>query len=317
MFKYKDYVYNVYRESSFTKAAEKMFISQPSLSAAVKKAERAAGQDIFNRLTTPVTLTPFGVLYIECVKQIYEMEQSLNSCSAKINTLERGSLSIGAFNLGMKYFLPGLIVRFKKTYPGMIVRLIDGNTVNIKQKLDQGELDIIITNSPFNTNEYDVETCYHEHLLLVVPKEQEVNRQFENVCLNHDGRYSTSAKPLSLRRVSLRDFAGVPFILLNHGNYLRSCTDVMFQEAGITPKIAIEVEQSSLSYNLARYGLGATILSDIFFEENEPDDSLCIYNIDSPLAARKGFACFRKGANKTPAMKKFIEMIHQARQLEQ
>lgn len=64
MFKYADYIYKVYEERSFTLAAQKLFISQPALSAIVKKAEEELGFKVFNRETTPIGLTNLGEIYI-------------------------------------------------------------------------------------------------------------------------------------------------------------------------------------------------------------------------------------------------------------
>ena len=67
MFEYAEYIYAVYTERSFSKAADKLFITQPSLSITIKKAEAALGMPVFNRSTVPVSLTPFGVEYIQAV----------------------------------------------------------------------------------------------------------------------------------------------------------------------------------------------------------------------------------------------------------
>ena len=77
MFHEMRYVYAVYQEQSFSKAAEKLYISQPSLSAMVKRAEKRIGSDIFNRSTIPVTLTQTGEAYIAAVEKIMELETEL------------------------------------------------------------------------------------------------------------------------------------------------------------------------------------------------------------------------------------------------
>ena len=70
MFKKMSYVYTVYEEKSFSKAAERLFVSQPSLSAMVKKEESDYGITIFDRTTTPVSLTPDGEYYIRTARRI-------------------------------------------------------------------------------------------------------------------------------------------------------------------------------------------------------------------------------------------------------
>ena len=81
MFHNMDYVYCVYKEKSFSKAAELLHISQPSLSAAVRKVEDSVGTPIFERKTRPVSLTPFGVEFMELknILEIWFMRWTLSS----------------------------------------------------------------------------------------------------------------------------------------------------------------------------------------------------------------------------------------------
>lgn len=76
MFHNMEYIYSVYKERSFSKAAEKLHISQPSLSATTKKIEEQAGAPIFERKTRPVSLTPFGVAFIQGIEQVYAIEET-------------------------------------------------------------------------------------------------------------------------------------------------------------------------------------------------------------------------------------------------
>ena len=77
MFVWKKYVYEVYKERSFTKAAQNLYISQPSLSARIKKIEEIIGEPLFDRSTTPLQLTEVGKVYIEAAEEITQIEQRL------------------------------------------------------------------------------------------------------------------------------------------------------------------------------------------------------------------------------------------------
>lgn len=71
------YIYTIYQERSFSKAAKKLYISQPALSAIVKKAEQKIGHLIFDRTTIPLTVTPAGRYYIKCIENILEIEKNM------------------------------------------------------------------------------------------------------------------------------------------------------------------------------------------------------------------------------------------------
>ena len=79
MFNGMEYVYEVYKEKSFSKAAKKLFISQPSLSATVKRVENRIGYPVFNRNTTPLTLTECGEHYIKAVEEILAIQTSFQN----------------------------------------------------------------------------------------------------------------------------------------------------------------------------------------------------------------------------------------------
>ena len=112
MFQGMDYIYEVYKEMSFSKAAKNLYISQPSLSAAVKKAEAQIGFPIFDRSTTPIRLTELGREYIRSVEIIKDVENGFRNYVSDVNGLKNGSLSIGGTHLFASYVLPSLISKF-------------------------------------------------------------------------------------------------------------------------------------------------------------------------------------------------------------
>ena len=147
MFHYRDYIYCVYQEKSFTKAAEKLHISQPSLSALVRKEEESIGQPIFNRKTTPISLTLFGSEYIKSIETVYDLEERLKSMSSDLNMLQTGALAISASNHRIPHFVPQTLVQYKQCYPNVHLSVIEASTIKAKHMLDTGAIDLIITSS--------------------------------------------------------------------------------------------------------------------------------------------------------------------------
>ena len=115
MLKKMRYVYTVYEEKSFSKAAERLFVSQPSLSAMVKKVESDYGITIFDRTTTPVSLTPEGEYYIHTAKRVLKLEtdmrQHFRECSKGLN----GSVTFGGSSFFCANMLSGIIRQFNET----------------------------------------------------------------------------------------------------------------------------------------------------------------------------------------------------------
>jgi len=99
MFRYMDQVYAVYQAGSFTKAAKQLCVSQPALSATVKKTEDALGYPIFDRSTKAITLTDIGRQYIDAAEQILLIRENLQHRIDDTQNLRRGSFILAALPL--------------------------------------------------------------------------------------------------------------------------------------------------------------------------------------------------------------------------
>lgn len=111
--KHMQYVLTVLKEGSFTGAARKLYVSQPSLSQIIKAAEANLGAPIFNRSTDPITLTPAGALYVKAAKQISTISTNLAKQVEELSNEEFGKIRLGiSVQRGMEllpylYSIPG------------------------------------------------------------------------------------------------------------------------------------------------------------------------------------------------------------------
>ena len=138
MFVWKKYVYEVYKERSFTKAAQNLYISQPSLSARIKKIEEIIGEPLFDRSTTPLQLTEVGKVYIEAAEEITQIEQRVENYINDLAGLKTGNLAVGASTLFAAYVVPSLITQFNQKFPDVHIQLIEGNTAELEEMLLDG-----------------------------------------------------------------------------------------------------------------------------------------------------------------------------------
>ena len=115
--KHMQYVLTVLKEGSFTNAAKKLYVSQPSLSQIIKTAESNLGAPIFDRSTDPITLTPAGQLYVEAARQVTTISTNLRKQVEELSKEEFGTIRLGiSVQRGME-LLPELYPRFKKRFP--------------------------------------------------------------------------------------------------------------------------------------------------------------------------------------------------------
>ena len=170
MFRNMEYVYAVYQEMSFSRAAERLFISQPALSAMIKKIEARIGSPIFDRSCSPIRLTACGREYISCVEQMMDMESQFRQYLNQTESLAVGSLSIGANSVFASYLLPGYIFAFSRRHPGVQVSMMEGNTNDLLTSLNSGDIDIVLENYELPDDLYDKHYLLPSILLSPRPK---------------------------------------------------------------------------------------------------------------------------------------------------
>ena len=123
-----EYVYQVYKEGSFLKASEKLFISQPSISASVRRIEERIGCQLFDRSVKPLQLTECGARYISCVEKIMALEHEFSEYVNDWDGLKRGKLILGGSSLFSSLVLPPLMAVFRQKYPQIQVELVEETT---------------------------------------------------------------------------------------------------------------------------------------------------------------------------------------------
>lgn len=310
MFQHKDYVEAIYKEKNFGKAAEKLHVSQPALSAMIKRLEKELGAPIFNRKTSPISLTSFGAEYLKSASIVTDLEDRLKSMAYNENQLLSGELTLAGFNLGQPTYTARKIAEFQRLYPNILIRLQNNNTLYSKQMIDSYGSDLLFSTKVMEAEKYVGIPIYSEQLVLVVPKNFSINKRLDKFNLKPENLKEQLFTP-TIKGVKLELLAKVPFILASTENYIRTCCSALFQEARINPPLVMETEGSSICLNFARLGIGATICSHMLLENTAYANQLCVYKIKSRLAVRTGHLYYRRGAYLTPAMKKFIAWMQE------
>lgn len=308
MFKGKEYVYEVYKEKSFSKASQNLYISQPALSATIKKIENRIGCCIFDRSSNPIQLTEAGIEYIKSIEKIMDIENQFENYLNNLDKLKIGRLSIGATNVFASFILPAIITGFIQKYPSIKVNLVEASTSILEEQLFSGTLDFVIDNYSLNETVYEKHFFCSECLILTVPKKFSSNNLAKEYQLSLDDirnglhlNSSTKSAPLSL-------FTDDPFILLRSGNDTRIRADKIFQEKNLTPKIILELDQLATAYNVACYGMGNTIISDTLAQKAIHDANMLYYKIDSPHTLRNVFFYNKQNKYVTRTMSEFIKV---------
>ena len=280
MFVWKKYVYEVYKERSFTKAAQNLYISQPSLSARIKKIEEIIGEPLFDRSTTPLQLTEVGKVYIEAAEEITQIEQRVENYINDLAGLKTGNLAVGASTLFAAYVVPSLITQFNQKFPDVHIQLIEGNTAELEEMLGSNALDFVIDNYHYDSILYNKELYCEENILLAVPKHFAVNEELGMYQLSYKNIKNKNYLNQKYPAVPLGRFADLPFIMLTQGNDTRTRGDRLCRNVGFKPNIVLEFNQQSTAYMASSTQLGATFISDILVSQLPTFENLVYYKLD-------------------------------------
>ena len=311
MFVWKKYVYEVYKERSFTKAAQNLYISQPSLSARIKKIEEIIGEPLFDRSTTPLQLTEVGKVYIEAAEEITQIEQRVENYINDLAGLKTGNLAVGASTLFAAYVVPSLITQFNQKFPDVHIQLIEGNTAELEEMLGSNALDFVIDNYHYDSILYNKELYCEENILLAVPKHFAVNEELGMYQLSYKNIKNKNYLNQKYPAVPLGRFADLPFIMLTQGNDTRTRGDRLCRNVGFKPNIVLEFNQQSTAYMASSTQLGATFISDILVSQLPTFENLVYYKLDGEEAKRKVFFYYKTHKYKTRVMEKFVRMMHE------
>lgn len=307
------YAYEVFRKGSISKAAESLYISQPALSAIIKKLEDSLGTQLFDRSTKPLRLTQEGEYYMHCAEQIRSIETDMKQYFDDIEALKKGSLRIGASTYFCSNILPGLLHSFRQDYPYIMVSLEENNsTPQLKEHLLAKEIDFALTSNTYPAEDFEEMALFHESIILAVPAGREVNRYLADAAYSFD-EMSALANPSSdlsnVRRISLKMLAQEEFITIDRISDLYPRIQGMFKEYDISPRITMHLQQMSSCYYMAANGFGCAFLRSATLQTVKKSDQLLFYFIDSPRSIRSTRLYYKKGGYMTKAMQAFLSWI--------
>ncbi|MEG0591524.1 MAG: LysR family transcriptional regulator [Lachnospiraceae bacterium] len=308
VFNGKEYVYEVYKERSFSKAAKNLYISQPSLSASVKRVEEKVGFPIFDRSTAPISLTDCGIQYIKATERMKAVEADFERYVDDMSKLRTGTLFIGGSNLFSSYILPPMITAFTEKYPLIQIHLIEESTMRLEEQLLDGTLDLMIDNFEFDDALFERYFYQSEHLLLVVPRRYPVVEQLSPYELSVETIVSQEYLKEEVEAVPLKAFAKVPFIFLKPENDTMKRGMKKCKSQGLTPHINMNLDQQMTAYNVACSGMGACFASDILLQYGLQHSEVAYYKLNNKECQRNIYFYHKRGRYVTMAMQEFLNM---------
>ncbi len=247
------YVKTITEERSISKAARKLFMTQPSLSSCIQKIEAALGVRLFKRTTTGLLPTFAGERYYQMATDIMKIYNDFEIEVSDINNLKKGRVTVGITVYLATYMLPVILPEFKQKCPHIEVSIVEKNSTELDIALSSGEIDFAIMHTvPFyeshsNPNT-DIYAMYNDPLVLVTKKGHPLQQ------------FAKPMKDLAYPKIDLTLFASEPFIMLHKEQKIRQVTNLILQKANINPLIAMTTKSFETARRLACEGIGATFV---------------------------------------------------------
>jgi DNA-binding transcriptional LysR family regulator len=289
-FRQLQYMMMVAEEKSFSKAASKLYIAQPSLSQYIQKLEQQLGVQLFDRSTNPLRLTYAGELYVETAKKILDLKDQLAQQMEDIADLKKGRLIIGVSSFRTTYIMPKILPLFHESFPGIEVVLLEGTSSELEDAAIKGTTDISITTLPISEDLYSYEIVLSEEILLAISA-------------NHP-RFSQYAHS----KINLNELREEPFILLKQNQKLHQIALNLCKQSGFKPRIVLESESIEAAHALAAAGMGITFVPDTLAKFSRHTAPPLYFSIEELTPVRQLVVAYRKGRYLSKAAIEFINL---------
>jgi LysR family hydrogen peroxide-inducible transcriptional activator len=233
-------------EGSFSRAAAKVRVAQPSLSQQIQKLEADVGQPLFDRLPRSVVLTEAGVCFIDYARQILSAIGDARRCVDELKGAVGGRLAIGAIPTIAPFILPKLINRFQKRYPQVKLEIVEDVTDGIAQRIENGELDAAIASTCNQSPTLRPHRLGKEPLLALVPK-----------------RHPLAAKT----QITWDDLKTDRFLVLHDMHCLSRQVNELLAARKLRPELALAGSQLGTIANLVAAGIGISIVPQMMIDQ--------------------------------------------------
>lgn len=281
------YFVSVIEHMNFSKAAEKLHISQPSLSNAIKKLEHEIGSPLLERNTRNLHLTEAGQLLYERAIVVLKNIEILKLEIDEVVVHGTSEITIGVME-SIKYWLPKVITEYKKNYPKMVFHLVDilDNDL-VKNSLRSYKTHLVITNHLFDDEDFEVKSLYEERLVAVLP-------------LDH---------PLAEKeKLTISDICKEPFIIGKEGFQTRQDILNAFEKEKKDINIQFVIERFEIAVSLVRENLGISILPEKYIQGLR-SKTIVHKEIDSPYLRRNVYLVYMKNRHLPVAIHQLLNEI--------
>lgn len=281
---------------SITKAAEELFVTQPSVSMSIKLLEEKLGCSLFIRLPKGIKLTNEGKVLYSYLTQAIELIDVAERKYNEMAHLEAGEISICASDSIISGLLLPYLEKYNELYSKISIKVINRTTRETIDLLKSGSIDLGFINLPFDEDEYI-------EILKRIPVHD---------CLV----YGTKFKKLSRLDFNINDIAGYSLLMLKPSSHVRRLLDDYAKQYGVNINPLIEFDSTDLLIKFAKINLGVAFAIEEFVKDEIDNRSLFLKRLIPPINNRAVGIAKLKGVPLSYAADKFAELLLEGTKIE-
>ncbi|MGH2363630.1 MAG: LysR family transcriptional regulator [Chloroflexota bacterium] len=282
------YFLAVARHLSFTRAAEALPLSQPSLTNQIRKLERELGVELFIRTTRRVHLTPAGEDFVNAAQQILNLVETAEMEMHEFSGLKRGRVLIGTIPTVGAFSLPPLLAEFHRLFPGVELAIQEeGSDVLLQLLLEEAiDVAIITAGEAHPTGALDRRCLVVDEMVVLLPDRHRLAKR---------------------SAISLSELEDEQFVLFKPGYGLRRVVLDACSAAGFQPTVAFETSQRETIYGMVQEGLGVTLLPRAGIHRG--DYTWRLIPLDPPNVTRELSLAWKAKRRQSEASKAFRDFL--------
>ena len=298
-----EYALTIAELGSFSKAAQKLYISQPALTNAIKSLEDELGVKLFNRDVSPIQLTYAGERYLEHADQIISMEKRMLKELQELSQNNLGRITVGCGSSGSSQWVPLILPSFILEFPNYHVEIVNDTYASLLDQLNHGKIDILLCSNAHVPENVAYEVLSRVSVYCFLSKDSPVTDNLGMNYLENDIYH-----PLHLPAARLNN---QPVIIYGSGRNISGITHHILDQFSIQPSSIITLKDSIGAYRLASAGIGFSFHTPYFTHFTFPGSVPWICDIEGAENQLTNYAIYKTGRQLTNVEKRFIQIAYE------
>lgn len=277
---------------SFSAGAEKVSLTQSTVSQHVAALEAETGCDLFDRMARGVTLTPGGRLFMKHARRVLAERDALLQAMTGFHGLEDAEVTIGASNIPANYLVPQLLSQMRVEYPGISLRMIASDTRDVLDRLEHAEIELAVVGSRLARKTVEFQPLLNDPMALVV---------------------GTGHRWAGQERISVAELLAEPMVTRENGSGSGRSLDSALRQIGHDPEeltVAACLGSNEAVLQAVVNGFGCAFVSALSVKQSLVRKELHVLNVEGLIVERKIWLARLHARTASPAAQAFAALLH-------